>query len=201
MPTTPAERKALMFLGAVSVLGVGARVVASVRGGDDRVGAMQPALERQLARAEGAARRDKAEREARAAAKARGGSGRRSRGASGKHSARDSSGSNERARPPVTSTTGPIDVDTADTLALATLPGVGPGLARRIVEDRRARGPFGGPEALDGVPGIGPRLLEKLAPRVTFSGPRRPILGTGQAVGAAGRQASPAAGRRKRANR
>ena len=88
-------------------------------------------------------------------------------------------------------------MDTADTIALAALPGVGPALARRIVEDRQKRGAFGGTEALDGVPGVGPRLLERLAPHVTFSGPRRPILGTGQAAGEAGR-GSPAAPRRPR---
>src|SRR5690349_8170242 len=68
MATTPAERKALIFLGVVAALGVGARVVAGIRGGD-RVGPMQPALERQLARAEGEARRARAEREAKAAGK------------------------------------------------------------------------------------------------------------------------------------
>lgn len=177
MATTPAERKALMFLGVVAVLGVGARVVAGVRGGGDRVGPMQPALERQLARAEGAARRARAEREAREAGKKSG----KKRGAvtrpKGAEASRDSSAPR-----------GPVDIDTADSIALAALPGVGPSLARRIIEDRGARGPFGGVEALDQVPGVGPRLLERLAPHVTFSGPRRPILGTGQAPSGARRR-------------
>lgn len=184
MPTTPAERKALMFLGAVAVLGVGARVVAGVRGGSDRVGPMQPALERQLARAEGAARRDRAEREAREARKKAGAV--RARGTRGK--AAGAPGDSNRTR-------GMVDLDTADSIALAALPGVGPALARRIVADRAARGPFGGAAALDQVPGVGPKLLERLAPHVTFSGPRRPILGTGQPDGVAGRRSPRAPGR------
>jgi competence protein ComEA len=177
MATTPAERKALMFLGVVAVLGVGARVVDGVRGGGDRLGPMQPALERQLARAEGAARRARAEREAREVAKKVG----KKRGtvtrAKGAGAARDSSAPR-----------GPIDMDTADSIALAALPGVGPSLARRILQDRGAHGPFGGVEALDQVPGVGPKLLERLAPHVTFSGPRRPILGTGRAPSGARRR-------------
>ena len=190
MPTTPAERKALMFLGAVAVLGVGARVVAGVRGDGDRVGPMQPALERQLARAEGAARRDKAERAAREARKKEGvGRGRVARGKA-KAVAGDS-----------TAPRGPTDIDTADSIALAALPGVGPALARRIIADRAARGPFGGAAALDLVPGVGPKLLERLAPHVTFSGPRRPILGTGQPDGVAGRRTPRAPGRPRSATR
>jgi competence protein ComEA len=46
---------------------------------------------------------------------------------------------------------------------------VGPGLAKRIVAHREANGPFGGIEALDGVPGIGPALLEAMRPHLEFS--------------------------------
>jgi DNA uptake protein ComE-like DNA-binding protein len=194
MATTPAERKALMFLGAVAVLGVGARAVAEVRGDAPAVGAMQPALERQLARAEGAARREKAEREEREARSRAGGKGRaRGGGKRGRPAA-----SKKDASPAV------IDVDTADSLALATLPGVGPALARRIVQDRLTRGPFGGTEALDLVPGVGPRLLKGLAGRVTFSGPRRPTIGNGQPGGPAAREragTTTPAGRRRRGSR
>lgn len=174
MATTPAERKALLFLGAVACLGVGVRVVHAVRGERPAVTAAQPALERQLAKANVAAR---VERERKGAGK---GGGRRARGR------RDSSGTAAARRSPAATAlaasagpgaTGPVDVDTADSTALATLPGVGPALARRIVEDRRRRGAFGGMTALDGVPGVGPRLLERLAARVTFSGPPRPPSG------------------------
>jgi DNA uptake protein ComE-like DNA-binding protein len=47
---------------------------------------------------------------------------------------------------------------------------VGPALARRLVADRRARGPFGSMAGLSRVPGVGPSLEARLAPLVTFSG-------------------------------
>ncbi|MBX3132116.1 MAG: helix-hairpin-helix domain-containing protein [Gemmatimonadaceae bacterium] len=68
----------------------------------------------------------------------------------------------------------PVDVDRADAAELETLPGIGPALARRIVEDRAEHGSFGGLSGLQQVRGIGPALAAKLAPRVTFSGPPRP---------------------------
>jgi len=49
------------------------------------------------------------------------------------------------------------------------LPYVGERLARRIVADREARGPFGSIEGLRRVSGIGASLAAKLAPHVTFS--------------------------------
>jgi competence protein ComEA len=180
MPTTPAERKALLFLGAVVALGVGVRAVGRLRG-EPAVGAMQPALERQLAKAEGAARLERAKREAREREKAEKGSRAKSRvaraatGAGTRASRKRVSGDSGSA--PVAATPLLVDVDTADSLALATLPGVGPALARRIISERMARGAYGSLEALDQVSGVGPRLLERLAPHVTFSGPRRPILG------------------------
>ena len=67
-----------------------------------------------------------------------------------------------------------IDVDEATAAQLEALPRVGPALARRIVEDRAANGPFGSLEALQRVKGIGPAMAKTLAPRVTFSTSRRP---------------------------
>ncbi len=52
-----------------------------------------------------------------------------------------------------------IDPDRATAAELARLPRVGPRLAKTIVADREARGPFGTLEALDRVPGIGPGLM------------------------------------------
>ena len=63
-----------------------------------------------------------------------------------------------------------IDVDRAAAAELDRLPGIGPGVARRIVADREARGVFGSLEGLDRVPGIGPAALADLAPWVRFSG-------------------------------
>jgi competence protein ComEA len=62
-----------------------------------------------------------------------------------------------------------VDADIAGAAELARLPRVGLGLAKVMVADRQAKGPFGSLEALDRVPGIGPGLLLTLAPHLTFS--------------------------------
>lgn len=68
-----------------------------------------------------------------------------------------------------------IDVDRAGARELERLPGVGPGMARKIIADRAARGPFGGLSGLDRVPGVGPALLARIAPAARFTGsPRDP---------------------------
>lgn len=59
-----------------------------------------------------------------------------------------------------------VDVNHATADELATLPGIGPALARRIVEWRGANGPFATVEDLEKVPGIGPAKLERLRPQV-----------------------------------
>ena len=61
---------------------------------------------------------------------------------------------------------GRIDVNRALASELDALPGIGPVLARRIVEHRRLHGPFRSLEELRAVRGLGPRLLERLRPRV-----------------------------------
>lgn len=63
-----------------------------------------------------------------------------------------------------------IDLDRAGAAEIARLPRVGVGLARKIVADREARGPFGGLSGLDRVPGIGPGLLAAIGPHAAFSG-------------------------------
>lgn len=60
----------------------------------------------------------------------------------------------------------PVDVNRATADELATLPGIGPALARRIVEWRGANGPFAAVDDLEKVPGIGPATVERLRPRV-----------------------------------
>jgi len=59
---------------------------------------------------------------------------------------------------------GSLDPERATAAEWERLPGIGPALARRIVEDRASRGPFGGPEGLLRVPGIGPRILGRIRP-------------------------------------
>jgi competence ComEA-like helix-hairpin-helix protein len=63
-----------------------------------------------------------------------------------------------------------IDVDLAPAGELARLPKVGPRLAKTIVADRQAHGPFGSLEGLDRVAGIGPGLLRTIGPHLVFSG-------------------------------
>ena len=63
-----------------------------------------------------------------------------------------------------------IDVDLAPPGELARLPKVGPRLARTIVADRQAHGPFGSLDGLDRVAGIGPGLLKTIGPHAVFSG-------------------------------
>ena len=62
--------------------------------------------------------------------------------------------------------TGVLDLNRAGTAELDALPGIGPVLARRIVEYRRQHGSFRRVEELRAVRGVGPRLLERLRPRV-----------------------------------
>jgi competence protein ComEA len=50
---------------------------------------------------------------------------------------------------------------------IARLPGVGPSLARRIVDERDRFGRFDSPEGLRGVLGLGPRKLAALRDLVT----------------------------------
>ena len=59
----------------------------------------------------------------------------------------------------------PIDVNQADLKDLQKLPGIGPKLAQRIV-DERAKSPFRAVEDLRRVSGIGPKILERLRPFV-----------------------------------
>ena len=57
-----------------------------------------------------------------------------------------------------------VDVNTADLPELMQLPGIGPKLARRIIESRDAAGLFTDQADLRRVRGIGPKTLEKLRP-------------------------------------
>lgn len=57
-----------------------------------------------------------------------------------------------------------IDPSAASAAELAVLPGVGPSLARSIVRDRAARGPFRSVDDLARVKGIGPARLAALRP-------------------------------------
>ena len=58
----------------------------------------------------------------------------------------------------------PIDPNEASAETLAIIPGVGPKLAARIVEDRECRGRFDAVEAIARVKGVGPRLVARMRP-------------------------------------
>jgi competence protein ComEA len=60
---------------------------------------------------------------------------------------------------------GPIDINHANGQELQLLPGIGPKLAQRIL-DERAKSPFQSVEDLRRVSGIGPKILERLRPYV-----------------------------------
>jgi competence protein ComEA len=62
---------------------------------------------------------------------------------------------------------GPVNLNTADAAALDGLPGIGPVLAQRIVDHRDQHGPFRQVDDLLDVPGIGPAILYHLADAVT----------------------------------
>jgi competence protein ComEA len=59
------------------------------------------------------------------------------------------------------------DLNHAEWPELSELPGVGPTLARRIVEHRQQYGPFRSAEDLRRVRGIGPKTLDRIRPHLT----------------------------------
>ena len=61
----------------------------------------------------------------------------------------------------------PIPLNTAREEDLDILPGIGPQIARAIVEYRETYGKFSSPEDLLQVPGIGPKKLAALRPHIT----------------------------------
>ena len=69
-----------------------------------------------------------------------------------------------------------VNINAADAAALDSLPGIGPAKAQAILAYRQAHGPFVQVEDLRQVPGIGPKLLERLRRQVT--------VGPGSAGGA-----------------
>ena len=77
-----------------------------------------------------------------------------------------------------------IDPNTAGEEDLDRLPGVGPAMAGRILELRRDRGPFAGPQDLLLVRGVGPVTLARITPYLEWSAQPR--------LGGADRPAGPA---------
>jgi competence protein ComEA len=63
---------------------------------------------------------------------------------------------------------GIVNLNTADSAALETLPGVGPSIAAAIIRYRDDEGPFQRVDDLLAVPGIGPSRLAQLVDQVTL---------------------------------
>ncbi|GJG85535.1 hypothetical protein tb265_07160 [Gemmatimonadetes bacterium T265] len=162
---TSAERKAVGFFAVLAAAGAGARAlgVGDPSGVRPPAAADRLALQHQLDAVDSAHARRERGRAAKGSGRRVGGKGR------GRRTADSTSGSPPalgRAEAP----SAPVDVNRADTVALATLPGVGPALARRIVADRAAHGGFASMAELSRVRGIGTALEHRLAGAVTFSG-------------------------------
>jgi DNA uptake protein ComE-like DNA-binding protein len=178
MPTS-AERKALLFLAGVIVLGASVRVVRAARHDRRPDAATRQALSRQLAAVDSAS--DATARSS--GTRATKGTGtRKRRGPSAARVTLDSSsashrGARDRASPPGRDSsplTQLVDLDVASEEEIEKLPRIGPVLARRIVDDRAANGSFGSLDGLERVRGVGPALAASLGSRVTFSGTARP---------------------------
>jgi predicted flap endonuclease-1-like 5' DNA nuclease len=171
------DQKALVFLGAVAVLGAGVRVSRAASRGDASP-TEQAALDRQMASADSAA----------TAGRATGGA-KRSGGRGGRRAVRPREWSSDSAfSPPDTgqgkparrkageARTGPgyvngkLDLDVATAAQIDSLPGVTPTMAKRIAADRMKRGPFLNLDGLRRVSGVGPSLAKWLDTLVTFSG-------------------------------
>ena len=56
-----------------------------------------------------------------------------------------------------------LDVNVATAADLERIPGIGRGLAARIVDERARRGRFSHLDELDDVDGVGPKMLARLA--------------------------------------
>ena len=158
-----ADQKALVFFGAVAVLGAGVRVVRAA--GGPAPAASQPALDRQIRSSDSAlqssrsgkkktARSTTARKSARAAAQTD--TGRRRRPAS-PPDRRGYVGNR-------------LDMDVASAAQIDSLPGVTPLMAKRIVADRMARGPFATADGLRRVIGVSNAFLKRIDTLIAFSG-------------------------------
>ncbi|MGH7718591.1 MAG: ComEA family DNA-binding protein [Gemmatimonadaceae bacterium] len=152
---TPAERKALLFLTGLLLLGGVVRVVRAVREAPVLDEAARRDLRLQIAAVDSARRVAANARARRRSAK---GEGKGERGArKGRRG----------------DTLPPVDLDRASAAEIERLPRIGPALAQRIVADRDSLGPFGSLERFQRVRGVGPVMAKVLAPHVTFSLPPR----------------------------
>ncbi len=203
MPT-PAEKKALGFLAAVAILGAGVRMSGAVSDASAADSSSREALRRQIVAAESSGAVERRGRRS-------GGVGaRRGRGGSRRRADADSAPTtdprdlfNPPSPPPARRSSkpmppaAPVDVDRASAAELEVLPRIGPTLAKRIIDDREAGGPFGSLAGFQRVRGVGPAMAAALSGAVTFSGTPRPSIAGGVRRG--GSSKSPVRRRRSRA--
>ena len=64
-----------------------------------------------------------------------------------------------------------IDINSASAAELGLLPGLGPRLSRRIVEDREQHGPFESLDELTRVHRVGPSVIQRIRPYVVVGPP------------------------------
>jgi competence ComEA-like helix-hairpin-helix protein len=72
----------------------------------------------------------------------------------------------EHDHPPQVAIPFTLDINSAEAAELSQLPGVGPALARRVIDHRQTHGPFLTPEAILDVPGIGEATLDRIRPHL-----------------------------------
>lgn len=178
MPT-PSEKKALGFLAAVALLGAGVRMSGAVSDASAADASSREALRRQIVAAESAGATTASRRRS---------PGHPVASRPGTDSARNADPRDLFNPPAVTPPTRaakpkapavPVDVDRATASELEALPRIGPALAKRIVDDRESRGPFGSLEGFQRVRGVGPAMAAALSGSVTFSGTPRPSIAGG----------------------
>ncbi len=148
MPT-PGEKKALLFLSSILVLGTGVRTVDALRDDDHVSPSARAALESQIDAVDSVRHKAKSKRSKK------------------KKPATHIVDQNE--TPDAPSVPQIIDIDIASASEIETLRGIGPALAKRIVANRDSLGPFGSIDELTRVKGIGKRLSARIGPQVTFS--------------------------------
>lgn len=136
---TPGERKALLFIGIVIVLGGGVRVARAVGNRPEVSLEARVAVQKQIDAVDSVRK-----------------TGRRK-------------GKGKRAKKPEIVVPAILDLDIASADEIETLRGIGPSLAKRIVADRDSLGPFGSLVELQRVKGVGPKLAARIDSSVTFS--------------------------------
>jgi len=178
MPT-PAERKALVFLAGIAVLGAGVRLARSARENPTPNASADRALDRQVAAVDSARSARKSGEKPKPKPKSRKSATRELSSTQRLQtpSLLDLQRASEAGHPSSLKPQTPnlkTDLDLASAAQIELLPLIGPVLAARIVTDRDSLGPFGSLEHFQRVRGVGPAMAERLRARVTFSGSARP---------------------------